>query len=155
MRVSPTLVSIIIAGIIFVFATYLPTSLLNVLAGTRIGAAAMLIAILVIVKYDVIVALSASLAVAAIFVEYRRRVVVSIRNSLVKPGQPDSVQNIGSTHKLLPVEAHPSPEEPSVSLEEMNHDIPTSEREPLDTIEPSSNSIGELMEKSGFASLLH
>lgn len=153
MRVSPTLISIVAAGLVFVLVPYSPMWILNLLAGTRAGAATMLLLVLAILQYDIVVSLSISLAVAAVFVEHRRRIVKAIQSNLVAPDQPDRVSNIGSHRELVPSERHPSAESPSIEEVAEEREVPTSEREPLDTIDAHSEAIAKLMEEHGFASL--
>ena len=154
MRVSPTLISIVAAGLVFILVPYSPMWLLNLLAGTRIGAAVMLLGVLAVLQFDVVISLAVALAVAAVFIEYRKRVVMKIQNNLVVPDTPDRISNIGSKHSLIPSERHPSAESPTIEeVTEERNDAPTSEREPLETIDAHSEAIAKLMEENGFASL--
>ena len=155
MRVSPTLISIIVAGLVFVLTPYSPMWLLHLLAGTRVGSAVMLLGVLAVAQVDVVISLAVALAVAAIFIEYRKRVVMKIQNNLVVPDTPDRVSNIGSKRNLVPSEKHPAAETATVEEvgESKDNDVPTSEREPLETIDAHSEAIAKLMEENGFASL--
>jgi len=155
MRVSPTLISIVVAGLVFVLVPYSPNSVLELLAGTRIGAALMLLGVLAVVQIDVVISLAVALAVAAIFIEYRKRVVMKIQNNLVVPDTPDRVSNIGSKRNLIPSEEHPAAETPTIeeATQSKDNGVPTSEREPLETIDAHSEAIAKLMEENGFASL--
>jgi hypothetical protein len=154
-RISPTLISIVIAGIAFIVTPYLPMWVLTPLAGSRVGTAIMLIAVLAVLQFDVVISLAVALAVAAVFIEYRRRILNKIQNTLILPDQPDMVSNIGSTRKLVPNEVHPPAEAPSIEEvgEQRENDAPGSTREPLDTIDTHSEAIAKLMEENGFASL--
>ena len=154
-RISPTLVSIVIAGIAFIVVPYFPTWILKPLAGSRVGAAIMLLLVLAVAQVDVVVSLAVALAVAAVFIEYRKRILTTIQNTLTLPDQPDMVSKIGSTRKLVPNETHPPAESPSVEEvgEQRDNDAPGSTREPLDTIDTHSEAIAKLMEENGFASL--
>lgn len=154
MRVSPTLISIVVAGLVFVLVPYSPSSALELLAGTRVGAAVMLLGVLAVAQFDVVISLAVALAVAAVFIEYRKRVVMKIQNNLLVPNTPDRVSNIGSKRNLVPSEKHPVAE--SATVEEVGEEratTPTTEREPLETIDAHSEAIAKLMEENGFASL--
>ena len=154
MRVSPTLTSIVIAGLAFILVPYSPMWLLKYLAGTRVGAAAMLLGVLAIAQIDVVISLAVALAVAAVFIEYRRRIVRSIQTNLLVPDTSARVSAIGS-QSAPPSEKHPAAETPSIEevTEERENDVPGSDREPLDTIDAHSEAIAKLMEDNGFASL--
>jgi hypothetical protein len=148
MRVSPTLVSIVIAGLAFILVPYCPTWLLNFLAGTRIGTAAMLLLVLAVIQFEVVISLAISLAVASVFIEHRRRILKSIHHSL--PEKPVETR---------PIPPMPSAEPPiieEVAEERVEREPAESEpveREPLDTIDAHSEAIAKLMEENGFASL--
>jgi hypothetical protein len=147
------LISIVVAGLVFVLVPYSPNSVLELLAGTRVGSALMLLGVLAVVQIDVVISLAVALAVAAIFIEYRKRVVMKIQNNLVVPNTPDRVSNIGSKRTLIPSEKHPAAE--TATVEEVGEEraAPTTEREPLETIDAHSEAIAKLMEENGFASL--
>lgn len=115
----------------------------------------MLFTVLAVAQFEVVVSLAVALAVAAIFIEYRKRILKTIQNTLTLPDQPDMVTKIGSTTKLVPNETHPSAETPSIEEvgEQRDNDAPGSTREPLDTIDTHSEAITKLMEENGFASL--
>jgi hypothetical protein len=115
----------------------------------------MLIGVLIMLQFEVVVALAIALAVAAVFIEYRKRVVMKIQNALLVPDKPDRVSNIGSKRSLVPSEKHPSAEAPTIEevSQEKDNDVPVSEREPLDTIDAHSEAIAKLMEDNGLASL--
>jgi hypothetical protein len=153
MKVSPTLISIVLAGLAFILMPYSPMWLLELLASTRVGVAVMLLGVLAVVQFDVVVSLALSLAVAAVFIEHRKRLVMKIQSNLA-PNTPEQVSKIGSNRTLIPSEVHPPSETPVIEeVTEEVAQIPRSEREPLDTIDAHSESIAKLMEENGFASL--
>jgi hypothetical protein len=76
---------------------------------------------------------------------------MKIQNNLVVPDTPDRVSN-ESKRTLIPSEKHPVE---TATVEEVGEEraIPTTEKEPLETIDAHSEAIAKLMEENGFASL--
>jgi hypothetical protein len=147
MRVSPTLISIVVAGLAFILVPYSPTWLLNFLAGTRIGTAIMLLLVLAVIQFEVVVSLAISLAVASVFIEHRRRILKSIHSIPEKPVETRPIPPMPSAEPPIIEEvAEERVQEESVEREPV-------EREPLDTIDAHSEAIAKLMEENGFASL--
>ena len=144
MKFSPTLATIVAAGLVFLFTPYIPMTVLQ-LVGNPLSAAVMLLGVLYVLQRDVVVSLAVGLAVASLFLEYRRRIVKNIHTAVPMRGAPN----------LIPHELHPEHETPMIDevSEKMEPDQDTvgSEREPLDTVDPHSDTIARLMKEQGFA----
>ena len=162
MRYSPTLASIVLAGTVFIIAPYLPSAIIKPLVGTTVGAALMLILVLYVLQKDFVVSLGVALAVAALFLEYRRRIVKTVQDVIVSAkGQPDLLKKLlNPATNLIPNERHPAHETPAI--EEIGETgviqedtIESNSKEPLESVDAHSDSIGELMREHGFASPLN
>ena len=105
--------------LVFVSSRYIPTSLLKVSVGSYIGVICLLAAVLIAAKYDLILALSVFLAAGSLFLENRKRVLMTIRPSTKPPldktadGAPVAAITQGADD-LIDGEAHPEHEEPDV-----------------------------------------
>jgi hypothetical protein len=149
MRFSPTLASIVLAGTVFILAPYIPTALLKPIVGTRIGSAAILAGVLAIVQVDRVVALGAAMAVAALFLEYRRRIVSSL------PVGDYARVPIKKAPNLVPREEHPAFESPAIEEVDAKPDSDTNDvtdldqKAPLETVDSHPSHIGEALERAG------
>jgi hypothetical protein len=115
MKVSTSVGILVGACLTFLLSPSLPTGLLNLLVGNKVGAAILLVVVLYFLRQDVVLALALFLAVAALFLEQRRRIVNEL--SAVKEAKevPSSVENEGKpAPDLVPGEVHPSHDEPEV-----------------------------------------
>jgi hypothetical protein len=144
MKFSPTLATIVAAGLVFLLSPYIPMAVLQ-LVGNPLSAAVMLLGVLYVLQRDVVVSLAVSLAVASLFLEYRRRIVKHIHTAVPTKRAPN----------LIPHELHPEHETPTIDEVsekiEPDQDTVGSEREPLETVDPHSSTIGDLMKEHGFA----
>jgi hypothetical protein len=149
MRFSPTLASIVLAGTIFILAPYTPTAVLKPLVGTRIGSAILLIGVLAVLQVDRVIALGAAMAAAALFLEYRRRVVSSL------PVGDYARVPIKKAPNLVPHEEHPPFETPAVEEVDAKPDSDTNDvtdldqKAPLDTVDSQPSHVGEMLERAG------
>jgi hypothetical protein len=156
----PTSVGILVgACLTFLLSPYLPTTLLNLLVGNKIGAAVVLVGVLYLLRQDVVLALAMFLAVAALFLEQRRRIVHEL--SAVKEAKevPSTVENLGKpAPDLVPGEVHPSSEEPEVqdhgyepeqetgsnSFERVGESL--DEKHPLETVPPQPEEVSAFLQ---------
>ena len=149
MRFSPTLASIVLAGTVFILAPYLPTAVLKPIAGTRLGSAALLAGVLAALQVDRVIALGVAMAVAALFLEYRRRVVESAYVG-VQARVP-----IKKAPNLVPGEIHPSFESPVIEEVEARPEaedvMDLGQKAPLETVDSHPSHIGEMLERTGLA----
>jgi len=148
MRFSPTLASIVLAGTVFIIAPYVPNAVLKPLAGTRLGSAVLLAAVLAALQFDRVIALGAAMAVAALFLEYRRRVVDSAYVGI------QARVPIKKAPNLVPGEIHPSFETPTIEEVDVRPESDTdvmdlAQKAPLETIDPHPSHIGAMLERAG------
>ena len=163
MKVSPTLATLVVACAIFVLSPFIPSLILNLVAGTTVGALLMLILVLVVLQSDLVLGLSTFLAVAALFLEHRRRTVIKVTDSLTPGKIPFKVENIVDAPNLVPGEVHP--EHKGSEIEDHGFE-PTDEsgkntfervdesqddKHPLDTVPPNPSEVGELLQEKGLA----
>lgn len=94
MKLSPTLSVLLVACALFVFSTYIPSFLLNLLVGTPVGAVLMLVLVLIVLQSDIVLGLATFLAVAALFLENRRRTVTKVTMMLGGSKQPFDVKDL-------------------------------------------------------------
>ena len=152
MRFSPTLFSIVVAGLVFIGTPYVPTWFLRPVVGTRIGSAIILIAVLAVLQVDRVVALAVALAVAALFLEHRRRVVQSFQYKMaVEINQPLPIKNAPN---LVRGELHPPAESPAIDEvgpypEEENGVSDLEQKAPLDTVDSHNGNTIDILERAG------
>jgi hypothetical protein len=107
------------ALLIFVFSKYIPNAVLKLTVGNYVGVFTLLAAVLVTAYYDIILALAVFLAAGSLFLENRKRVLMTLvplsTNVLEKTldGAPVAAITKGADD-LIEGEAHPEHEEPDV-----------------------------------------
>ena len=112
MKLSPTLSVLLLACALFVFSTYIPSFLLHLLVGTTVGAVLMLVLVLVVLQTDIVLGLATFLAVAALFLENRRRTVTKVTTMLGGAKQPFDIKELSvPAPNLVPGEVHPDRKE--------------------------------------------
>jgi hypothetical protein len=165
MKLSPTLATLLIACIIFVVSPLLPSWILNLTAGTTVGALFLLVLVLVVLQSDLVLGLATFLAVAALFLEQRRRTVVRVTSTLTPGKVPFKVENIVDAPDLVPGEVHPQhkgsevedhgfePTEESGKNSFENVGESQDDKEPLDTVPPNPSEVSELLQEKGLASI--
>jgi len=165
MKVSPTLATLLIACVIFVASPLLPSWILNLTAGTTVGALLLLVLVLYVLQGDLVLGLATFLAVAALFLEQRRRTVVKVTASLAPGKVPFKVENIVDAPDLVPGEVHPAhkdsevedhgfePTEDSGKDTFERVDVSQDDKEPLDTVPPKPSEVSELLQEKGLASI--
>lgn len=154
---------VVVSFALFVLSPYLPQAILSLTVGNRIGSLLVLIAVLVALRRNSLVALATFLAAAALFLENRRRTVYRIREAIGGPGAP--VEELSKpAPNLVPGEVHPPRDEPSNEEYDygpgeehdgsklFEHSATEDEKGPLDTV-PSNNSSGvaEFLQSRGLA----
>jgi hypothetical protein len=173
MKVSPTLAFLLGACAVFLFSPYLPSGLLELLVGNTIMAGLFLIAALFVLKRDTILGLASFLAVAALFLEHRRRLVLRAQIAMAgggmggmpvsKPASVEALQvpapplvqgEVHPSHEIPHVEEHgfrPDEETGSNSFSEAPGSVSIDEKQPLKTVPPHSEDVEAMMEEKGFA----
>lgn len=113
---------ILFAGAILVFliAPYLPTALIDTLAGYRLSALLMIVITVYTFKKNMLQGLALFLATAAIFLEYRRRTIDAIRISYAGAGAKGASLSEASrpARPLVKGEIHPRTQRASVDEHE-------------------------------------
>ena len=165
MKVSPTLATLVVACAIFVLSPFIPSWILNLLAGTTVGALLMLVLVLLVLQGDLVLGLATFLAVAALFLEHRRRTVVKVTASLGPGKAPFKVENIVDAENLVPGEVHPDhkeseledhgfePTEDSGKNTFERVDESQDDKQPLDTVPPNPREVSDLLQEKGLADI--
>jgi len=165
MNVSPTLAALVAACLIFVLSSYIPSWFLQLTVGTNVGAVIMLVAVLFVLQADSVVGLATFLAVAALFLEHRRRTVLRVTASLTTKETPMKIKELDTpAENLVPGEIHP--EHKGSEAEEYGYE-PTEEsgkndveglgnesqdeKQPLETVPPQPSIVSEMMQQKGLA----
>jgi hypothetical protein len=155
---------VLVSFAIFVLSPYLPQVLLTVTVGNRVGSLLVLVAVLLALRRNALVALATFLAAAALFLENRRRTVARVRQAL-GAGVGAPIEELSKPARdLVPGEVHPPREEPTNEEYDYGpgeeHDgakafessAAEDEKGPLETV-PSNNSSGvvEFLQSRGLA----
>lgn len=165
MMVSPTLMALLVACAVFVLSPFIPSWFLNLTVGTKVGSVILLVAVLIVLQDDIVVGLATFLAVAALFLEHRRRTVVKVTTAMVPDKVPFKVQDFKEAENLVPGEVHPAHKEAEVddygfeptedsgknSFEKV--DVSQDDKEPLETVPPAPSVVSELLQGKGLASI--
>lgn len=166
MKVTPTVATFLAAGFIFLFSSYLPDVLIRLTAGNMIGSAVLLISILAIMRTDKVLALAVFLAVAALFLEHRRRTVdrIAIKMSAEKP--QFAVKDLDKpAPDLVPGEVHPPRQVPEYEDHSFEPSEETGsnkfepvaesqdEKQPLETVPPHPDEVSDFLQHKGLAAV--
>ena len=155
----------------FLISPYLPYSVLHATVGTRLGAFLLLALVLYVLFLDQTLGLATFLAVAALFLEQRRRTVERVRTVAV--ADPSS----GSNNKfqveqltvpapnIIPGEVHPprkvadiddysfEPSEETGNNKFEQIDESYDDKQPLETVPPQPNEVSEFIQQKGLANI--
>lgn len=165
MKLSPTLATLVIACAIFVLSPFIPSWILNLTAGTTVGALLLLILVLFVLQGDLVLGLATFLSVAALFLEYRRRTVKKVTATLTQGKVPFNVADIVDAPDLVPGEIHPEFKGSDVEDHGFEPDSETGtntfervdesqdDKQPLDTVPPNPSEVSELLQEKGLASI--
>ena len=105
--------------LVFVSSRYIPNSILKLTVDSYPGVILLLAAVIIAARYDLILALAVLLAAGSLFLENRKRVLMSLRSEKINDsekifdGAPVSAITKGSDD-LIEGEVHPEHEEPDV-----------------------------------------
>jgi len=165
MKLSPTLSVLLSACFLFVVSAYIPSWILDLVVGTNVGALLMLVLVLAVLQTDIVLGLATFLAVAALFLENRRRTVKKVTAKLGNKTEPLEIKELSvPAPDLVPGEIHPDHKgseaedygfEPTE--ESGKNDVESlgaesqDEKQPLETVPPQPSIVGELMQQKGFA----
>jgi hypothetical protein len=154
---------------IFIIARYLPYSVLQYTVGTKLGSFVLLGLVLYVLTLDQTLGLAVFLAVAALFLEQRRRTIDHVTNVTTTnaSNQPlfDVKQLDTSAPNIVPGEVHPPRKmenlddymyEPSEEMgddkfEFTDHSYNT--KQPLETVPPQPNEVSEMLQQKGLANI--
>lgn len=167
MKLSPTLAVLLVACFFFVFSTYIPSWLLQLVVGTNVGALLMLVLVLAVLQSDIVLGLATFLAVAALFLENRRRTVSKVTMMMGSSKQLFEVKELDTpAPNLVPGEIHPEHKgseaedygfEPTE--ESGKNDVESlgaesqDEKQPLETVPPQPSIVSNMMQQKGLAAI--
>lgn len=161
-KLDASLAPLAAALLLLLGSRYIPDVLIRYTAGTMVGSAALLALIVVAIRKDKVLGLAVMMAVAALFLEQRRRVVGRILRGSAdelqeRPGGAGEGGRPAST--LVERETHPSIEEPNVEEHPFKpeedkdgaageqHD----EKHPLETAGQDTEHIADVLTQKGLA----
>jgi hypothetical protein len=166
MNISPRIGVIIAAGAVFLLAPYVPYSILGLLVGNRVSVFLLLCLVVYILTLDNVLGLAAFLALAALFLEHRRRKVEKVTKQMAPSEKHASVEMLNvPAPNIVPGEVHP--ERKTADVEDYSFE-PTEEsgdnkfdhvgdsqddKHPLDTVPPQPNEVSEMLQQRGLAHL--
>jgi len=165
MKVTPTLIALLASCAVFLLTPYIPYSVLKLTVGTKLSSAVLLCLVLYTLAQDRLLGLASFLAVAALFLEQRRRTVEKVTVPEAAP-PPFSVQQLNTpAPNIVPGEVHPprkdsevedysfEPSEESGGNRFENVDESYNEKQPLDTVPPHPSEVSDMLQLKGLASL--
>ena len=165
MKISPTLMSLLLACSIFVLSPYIPSTILNLTTGTTVGTILLLVTVLFVLNKDIVLGLATFLAVSALFLEQRRRTVVKVTSTMSPEKPPFKIEEIVNAPDLVPGEKHPpskaadveeygfEPTEDSGKDTFERVDVTQDNKQPLETVPPNPSEVSELLQGKGLASI--
>lgn len=155
----------------FLVSPYLPYSVLHATVGTRLGSFALLALVLYVLLLDQTLGLATFLAVAALFLEQRRRTVEHVTKVAVAEPSAGSNNNFQVEQlsvpapNIVPGEVHPprktadvddysfEPSEESGNNKFEQIDESYDEKQPLETVPPQPNEVSEFIQERGLANI--
>jgi hypothetical protein len=167
MQVSTTLFVLLASCGVFIISPYIPYSVLYYTVGTKLGSLLLLGLVLYVVTLDQTLGLAVFLAVAALFLEQRRRTIDNVTRVTTKDSfrQPtfDVKQLDTPAPNIVPGEVHPPRKmvdldeygyEPSEEIGEntfefTEHSYDT--KQPLETVPPQPSEVSEMLQEKGLA----
>jgi hypothetical protein len=167
MKVSPTLMFLLGACAVFVLSPYIPSWILNLTAGTMVGSLFMLVAVLVVLQGDIVLGLATFLAVAALFLEHRRRTVVKVSALMTPENKPLEIKELDTpAPDLVPGEKHPLPKQADIEdygFEPTDEtggnkfdrvdDTQDDKHPPLETVPSQPREVSEMFQGKGLAAI--
>lgn len=167
MKLSPTLMFLLGACAVFVLSPFIPSWLLKITVGTTAGALLLMVAVLIVLQGDIVLGIATFLAVAALFLEHRRRTVVKVQSTLIAEKRPLEIKELDTpAPDLVPGEIHPPPKESDVEDVgfEPTDESGTNEFEglsvsqdtkvpPMETVPPRPGEVSEMFQGKGLAAI--
>jgi hypothetical protein len=166
-NLSPTLSVLLVACVLFTFSSYIPSWFLQIVVGTNVGALLMLVLVLVVLQTDIVLGLAVFLAIAALFLENRRRMVNTVTMMLGSGKQLFPVKELDTpAENLVPGEIHPDHKNAETedygfepTEESGKNDVEglglesQDEKQPLETVPPQPTLVSDLMQQKGLATI--
>ena len=166
-KVTSTLLILLGACAVFLLTPYIPYTVLKMTVGNTLSAAAMLCLVLYTLTQDRLLGLATFLAVAALFLEQRRRTVDKVAAAMdpnVKP--PFNVDQLNvPARDLVPGEVHPprkdaeiddysfDPSEESGTNKYEKTDDTYDDKQPSDTVPPQPSEVSQFLQDKGLAAV--
>jgi len=129
-----------------------------------VGALVMMVLVLIILQYDHVIGLAVFMAVAALFLEQRRRTVVKVQRTMTTKSEPLEIKELDTpAPDLVSGERHPG--RPQAEVEEYGFE-PSEEsgkdrfepvdetqdhKQPLETVPPQPGEVSEFLQEKGLA----
>jgi hypothetical protein len=146
---------------VFLVAPYVPNTALKLTVGNMVGTFVALGLALLILRQDMVLGLAAFLAVTALFLENRRRVISRIQSA--QSSNEEGSVKMESAPPLVPGEVHPDfdtpssedhpfePETESGSNKFEPVDESLNEKGPLPTVRNDTDELGSFFQQKGLA----
>jgi hypothetical protein len=166
-KVTSTLLILLGSFVVFLLTPYIPYTVLKMTVGNTLSAAAMLCLVLYALAQDRLLGLASFLAVAALFLEQRRRTVDKVSAAMdprAKPAFNVDQLNVPA-RDLVPGEVHPprkdaevedysfEPSEEAGTNKYEKTDDTYDDKHPSDTVPPQPNEVSEFLQLKGLANI--
>lgn len=166
-KVTSTLLILLGSFVVFLLTPYIPYTVLKMTVGNTLSAAAMLCLVLYTLAQDRLLGLASFLAVAALFLEQRRRTVDKVSAAMdprAKPAFNVDQLNVPA-RDLVPGEVHPprkdaevedysfEPSEEDGTNKYESTDDTYDDKHPSDTVPPQPNEVSEFLQLKGLANI--
>jgi len=166
-KVTSTLLILLGSFAVFLLTPYIPYTVLKMTVGNTLSAAAILCLVLYTLAQDRLLGLASFLAVAALFLEQRRRTVDKVSAAMDPRAKPTfNVDQLNvPARDLIPGEVHPSrndaevedysfePSEESSTNKYERTDDTYDDKQPSDTVPPQPNEVSEFLQLKGLANI--
>jgi hypothetical protein len=164
---SSRILALVAACAVFLLAPYIPYSLLRLAVGNKVGSFVLIALVIYVLMQDNVLGLACFLAVAALFLEQRRRTVETVKKAQDPNIQPTfSVDQLSTpAPNIVPGEVHPPRKDAEVEdysfepSEETGTDkydgVSESfdEKKPLNTVPPQPNEVSQMLQAKGLANI--
>jgi hypothetical protein len=165
MKVNPKYALLLLSGLIFLVADWVPDVLLRYGLGSIVGSVTIFIGVLYVTMYDSLVGLAFFLAVAALYLEHRRRILDRLRDNMYasKTGSKGTVSEVmKGSPPLSPNEVHPRHEVPEYEVSsfepEEKSDVVESSgldgKTPLETVGQDTDAVSSFLQEKGLANIM-
>jgi len=159
--------SLLLACSVFVLSPFLPSWVLNLTVGTTVGAVILFVVVLITLQDDSVLGLATFLAVAALFLEQRRRTVAKVSSAIQSKKAPFMVEELNvPAPDLIPGEKHPAPKDADIDdhgfepTEDSGNNKfdPVDESQdgkqpPLETVPSQPSEVSDQLQGKGLASI--